>query len=389
MKLSKMTSRIQPSLTRKLFDMAKKYDNVIDFTLGDPDYITPKNIQDAACKAIMEGKTKYSANAGLPELRKVVADRIQKETGVKYNSDSEIMITVGAMEALYLTLCTIIDEGDEVIIPAPYWINYEQMVQMCSGIPVIVDSSDDNDFIVDTKDIKKSVTDKTVAIILNSPSNPTGMIYDEDTLREICELAVEKDILIIWDECYKSIMYDSEKFVSILDFEDMKNYSVVINSCSKQFSMTGWRVGYAAASAEMVACMAKFQENIAACTSLPSQYAAIEALKNETVDVENMRKGFENRRNILVEGINHIDKLNCKYSKGTFYAFVNIKETNLDSETFAYKLLEEQQVAVVPGITYGKCCEGYIRMAYTMNEDKIQEGLERIAAFIQNLSKEK
>lgn len=389
MKLSKMARSIQPSLTRALFDKAKEYENVIDFTLGDPDYPTPKNIQEAGCRAIREGKTKYSANAGIPELRKMIANNIFKETGVDYDYESEIMVTVGAMEALYLSLCCLVDEGDEVIIPAPYWINYEHMVLMCKGTPVIVDSKEENDFVVDIDDIKKSVTDKTVAMILNSPSNPTGMVYNKEILKELCKLAKEKDIVILWDECYKDILYDEAEFVSVLDMEDMKDHVVVINSCSKKFSMTGWRLGYGAAPAQLVANMAKLQENIAACAALPSQYAAMEAFKEANHEVDIMKQGFENRRNVLVEGINKIERLHCKYSKGTFYAFVNIKETGLDSVSFAYQLLEKQQVAVVPGITYGKCCEGYIRMAYTMNEDKIKEGLRRIEAFIRELSEEK
>lgn len=388
MKLSKTSSKIQQSLTRKLFDMAKAYDNVIDFTLGDPDYQTPVNVREAACKAIHAGKTKYSANAGLVELREIVSANIEKETGVKYNPTNEIIVTVGAMEGLFLALYSMLDEGDEVIIPAPYWINYEHMVLMCNGKPVIVDSSEENNFIVSAEQIKAAITDKTVAIVINSPNNPTGMVYDKDTLKEICKLAKENNVVVFWDECYKSIIYDDAEFATVLDFEGMKDYSVVINSCSKKFSMTGWRVGYVAAPSELVACMTKYQENIAACVSLPSQYAAIEALKEEPVEVQEMKKGFERRRDVLIEGINAIDGLSCKQSQGTFYAFVNIKGTNLDSQTFAYKLLEQQQVAVVPGITYGKCCEGYIRMAYTMNEDRVREGVQRIAAFVEGLSKE-
>lgn len=386
MKLSKMAKEIQPSLTRKLFDKAKEYDNVIDFTLGDPDYETPKYVQEAGCRAICEGKTKYSVNAGIVELREAIADTIFEERNVKYDAGSEIIITVGAMEALYLTLCCLVDNDDEVIILAPYWINYRHMTQMCGGKPVIVDSDEKHDFIVEIDNIKKAVTDKTVAIIVNSPNNPTGTVYDKETLIELCKIAKEKDIVIIWDECYKSIVYDDAEFTSILQCDDIKENVVIIDSCSKKYSMTGWRLGYAAAPAELVSNMTKLQENIAACASLPSQYAAIEAFKGNNEATDMMKKGFESRRNVLVEGINKIDKLSCKYPKGTFYALVNIKETGLNSEEFAYKLLEKKQVAVVPGITYGDCCEGYIRIAYTINEEKICEGLKRIEEFIKDLS---
>ncbi len=382
MKISHIADSIQPSLTRKLFDKAKQYSDVIDFTLGDPDYRTPDYIKEAACCAINEGKTKYSANAGLSELREAIAENIYKETGKRYNSNGEIIVTVGAMEALFLSLFCMLDKEDEVIIPAPYWINYRHMTQMCNAKPVIADLSEDNNFIIDAKVIEKYITDKTVAIILNSPNNPTGQIYDKEALVKLCRIAKAKGIVIIWDECYKTLVYD-EEYTSILDCTDDYDNIIVINSCSKQFAMTGWRIGYAATkSKELIAAMTKIQENVAACASLPSQYAAIKAYTEKYDDAENMRKGFEIRRNILVEGINKTDKLSCVYPKGAFYAFVNIKETGLDSEEFAYKLLDKKQVAVVPGITYGECCKDYIRMAYTMDEEKIREGLKRIDEFV-------
>lgn len=385
MKISKMAQEIQPSLTRKLFDKAKQYNDVIDFTLGDPDYPTPKYIQEAGCMAITGGKTKYSANAGLPELRKAISENIYKETGIRYNSNNEIIATVGAMEALYLALCCLIDDGDEVIIPAPYWINYYHMTQMCGGKPIIVDSDEKHNFIVEIDRIKKAITDKTVAIIINSPNNPTGTIYDKETLKELSKIAIEKNIVIIWDECYKTIIYDDEKFTSILEFDGMKDHAVVINSCSKRFSMTGWRIGYAAAPVELIANMTKLQENIAACASLPSQYAAIAAYSIDTEDSENMRRGFEERRNFLIEEIKQIPGLSCNIPKGTFYAFVNIKSFNMSSEDFAYALLDSKQVAVVPGITYGECCEGFIRIAYTMEIKKIKEGMRRLKEFCKEL----
>lgn len=384
-KISKTANAIQPSLTRQLFDRAKQYDNVVDFTLGDPDYTTPAVVQQAACDAINAGKTRYSANAGLPELRQAIANKIQEETGVSYEANGEILVSVGAMEALYLTLISIVDEGDEVIIPAPYWINYEHMTQMCKGNPVIVNSSDENDFIVDVNDIKAAITDKTVAIIVNSPNNPTGAIFDAETIKELCDIAIEKNIILIWDECYKYVVYDGEKIPTVLDNPEVKNNTVIINSCSKTYSMTGWRLGYMAAPKEIVAAATKLQENIAACASLPSQYAAIKALNSGYDIIKPMVEGFKSRRNVLIEGINDIDKLSCKYPKGTFYAFVNIKETGLSSVDFAYKLLDSKQVAVVPGVTYGECCEGYVRIAYTLNEDKIREGVRRIKEFVEEL----
>lgn len=385
MRISDMANRIQPSLTRKLFDMAKQYEDVIDFTLGDPDYETPEYIKKAGCDAILGGKTKYSANAGLQELRNVIAERIKTETNIEYNPETEIQVTVGAMEGIYLSLCCLINPGEEVIIPAPYWVNYKHMTEMLNGVPVLVNADEEHDFIVTSESLKAAVTDKTRVIIINSPNNPTGTVYDYDTLMEISRIAIEKDITIIFDECYKSILYDGAKFVSILDCPGMKEHAVIVNSCSKRYSMTGWRLGYLAGPEELITNLPKLQENIAACAPLPSQYAAITALSGTDISSEHMREGYELRRNVLVEGINSIDKLSCKYPKGTFYAMVNIKKTGLKSEEFAYALLQAVQVAVVPGITYGEASEGYVRIAYTMHEDKIREGLRRIKQFIDTL----
>lgn len=385
MRISSMAKRIQPSLTRKLFDMAKNYNDVIDFTLGDPDYETPEYVKKAGCEAIMGGRTKYSANAGLMELRKVISERVERETGIHYDSATEVLVTVGAMEGIYLALCGLIDPGDEVIIPAPYWVNYKHMVEMLNGVPVFVAADEEHDFVVTAEAVANAVTEKTRVMIINSPNNPTGTVYDYDTLKAISAIAVEKDIAIIFDECYKSILFDGAKFVSILDVPGMKDHAVVVNSCSKRFAMTGWRLGYLTGPADLITNLPKLQENIAACAPLPSQYAAITALSGNDDASNAMRDGYERRRNVLIEGINQIDKLSCKYSKGAFYAMVNIKGTGMNSEEFAYALLKAVQVAVVPGITYGAACEGYVRIAFTLNEDKIVEGLKRIKAFVDSL----
>ncbi len=385
MKISDMAKRIQPSLTRKLFDMAKKYDDVIDFTLGDPDYETPNYIKEAGCEAIMLGKTKYSANAGLPELRSVISKRIQKETGIFYEPTTEIQVTVGAMEGIFLSLCCLINPGDEVIIPVPYWINYKHMTEILNGIPVFINTDEEHDFLVTPEDLKKAISNKTRVIILNSPNNPTGTVYDRETLLAISEIANERDITIIFDECYKSILFDGAKFFSILDCPGMKEHAVIVNSCSKRYSMTGWRIGYLAGPEELIINMPKLQENIAACAPLPSQYAAIAALSHDDSASDLMKNGYQKRRNVLIEGINSIEKLSCKYPKGTFYAMVNIKKTGMGSEEFAYALLKSVQVAVVPGVAYGDACEGYVRVAYTMDEKKIQEGIKRIKTFVDSL----
>ena len=386
MKLSRMANCIQSSLVRSLFDKAKKYDDVVDFTLGDPDCATPENICNAAYEAIKNGKTHYSANAGIVELRREIAKQIQKETGVIYEAEGEIIVTVGAMEALYLALCCLIDMDDEVIIPAPYWINYDQMVKMCGGKTVIVEAKESNEFVVTADDVEKAITSKTKAMIINSPNNPTGAIYDEQTVKDLCKLAEKYDLMILWDECYKNITYNDQDFYSLLNVEGIKERAVVINSCSKKFAMTGWRLGYASAPKELVACMTKLQENVAACANVPTQYAAIEAFSGRADEAaEAMRKEFEHRRNVMVAGINSIDKLHCNCPKGTFYVFVNIAETGMGSIEFANKLLDEVHVAVVPGVTYGENYDSFVRIAFTMKEERIREGLERIRSFVAGL----
>lgn len=382
--LSETAKSITPSLTRKLFNLAQKYDNVIDFTLGDPDIHPHQNIKDAGCKAILEGHTRYSPNAGLLELREVISTRYKEQYNMEYSPSDEVMITVGGMEALYLALLAILDKGDEVIIPAPYWINYEQMVCMCNGIPIIVNPNNPNDLSLSIENIKKAVTSKTKVIILNTPNNPSGLIISDSALQQIAEIAIENNLIVITDEVYKTLLYDNIRFKSIATLKNMKERTVIINSLSKEFCMTGWRLGYAAAPAELISAMTMFQENIAACAPLPSQYAAIEALRHPEYS-KGMIEEFTRRKDSLIKEVSKIKGIKVNIPQGTFYAMLNIKSTGLRSEEFAYTLLEKEQVAVVPGITYGECCEGFIRIAFTLEISKIEEGIQRIKRFIEEL----
>jgi len=383
--LSKTSKCIEPSLTRKLYNMAQKYDDVIDFTLGDPDIPTPKGIQLAGCNAILAGKTRYSQNAGLLELRKAISLYLQTKEGLYYNPDDEILVSVGAMEGLYLTMLAIIDDGDEVIIPAPYYVNYKQMVAMCGGKPIIVDDVD-NPLSCSFDSIQRAVTVRTKAIILNTPCNPTGIIYDNIFIKKIAQLAIENDLYVITDEVYKCLVYESDiRPRSIAALKGMQERTIFINSLSKEFCMTGWRVGYVCANANIITSMTKLQENVAACAPLPSQYAAIEALRLDYNYSADMARVFKQRRDSLVEEFYNIPALRCVIPTATFYAMVNISNTGLKSEQFAYDLLNAVHVAVVPGITYGKMCDDYIRIAFTLEETMIREGIKRIGHFIDNL----
>jgi len=385
MKISNTANAVEPSLTRKLFNMAKEYNDVIDLTLGDPDVPPSEKIRLAACEAIMQGKTRYSANAGLPELREKIVENFENEYKLQIDP-SNVIVTVGGMEALFLSLTCMINPGDEVIILAPYYVNYKQMVSMCSGVPVIVNTKEENGFAVSTEMLEKVITDKTVAIIINTPCNPTGAVLGKNSLEAIATLARKYDFAVISDEVYRCLIYDDAKHQSIASLPEMTERTVVIDSFSKRFAMTGYRVGYAIAPADFTAAMIKLQENVAACAALPSQYAGIAAFE-QCVDDTFIKDEFQKRRDYLYTAINNIKGLSCIKPAATFYLFVNIKDTGLDALTFAYKLLENQHVAVVPGIAYGEEYKDYVRIAYTMKIDVLKEAINRIEQFVSSLDK--
>ena len=375
---------VKPSLTRKLFNMAKEFDDVVDFTLGDPDVPTPKAVQTAGCAAILAGKTRYSQNAGLLPLRQTISNYYFDKEGLFYNADNEIIVTVGAMEGLYLALLSLVNPGDEVIIPAPYYVNYAQMVYMCHGKPVIIDNPEADELSFNVEDIEQAVTDKTKAIIINTPSNPTGKIVAWDKIKAIADIAVKNDLVVISDEVYKCLIYDNQQFKSIATIDEMRERTILVNSLSKEFCMTGWRIGYVLAPKIVVDTMTKLQENVCACAPLPSQYAAIEALSGKDYSSQ-MKEIFRRRRDVLVNGINGIKGLSCNVPEATFYLMVNISQIGMNSEEFAIELLKSVHVALVPGITYGTSCDKYVRIAFTLDEDKIKEGVSRIKKFVESL----
>ena len=384
-KTSIVADSVQLSLVRSLFNEAKKYNDVIDFTLGDPDVQTHQAIKDAACAAIQQGKTRYSQNAGLIDLRKTISAYYERKEGFKFNPDSEVMVTVGAMEGLYLALISMLNPGDEVIIPAPYYVNYTQMVRMCHAVPVIIDNPERTDLGFDVVDIEKAITPKTRAIMINTPSNPSGRIIPQDKIASIAELAKKHDLVVISDEVYKCLIYDNVPFKSIVAIDGMRERTILINSLSKEFCMTGYRIGYVLAPEEIIAAMTKLQENVCACAPLSSQYAAIKALSGEEDYSKNMVDIFTERRNVLFEGLSKIEKFNVKAPEATFYMMVDISKTGMDSIDFCYAMLRAVHVAAVPGVTYGQCCNHYVRIAFTLDVAKIREGVKRITEFVNNL----
>lgn len=383
MKISRMANAITPSLTRKLFNMANEIgQDVINLTLGDPDILPPMEIREEACKAVMAGKTRYSANAGLEGLRQSYANFFNRHYGLSLDYKTNIIATVGGMEALFLALASIVDKDDEVIILAPYYVNYLQMITMLGGKAVIVDILNKSDDEIVTS-IKASITSKTIAMIINSPCNPTGEILSGELLDEISKLVVNNNLIAISDEVYSSLVYD-DAFESIITRPNMLDRTVLIDSCSKRFAMTGWRIGVALGPEKIVANMTKMQENVAACAPLVSQYAAIKAY-SEDFDYSYIQKEYQKRRDLVYNAISGIDKLSCNKPKATFYCFVDIVKTGLSSEEFAYKLLEKKHVAVVPGVAYGENYSDYIRIAFTLEENILTEAMNRIKDFCEEI----
>lgn len=382
---SKVAEGIKTSLTRQLFNLAKEYDDVIDFTLGDPDVQTHQTIKDAACAAIQAGKTRYSQNAGLLQLRETIHKYYLRTENLDYSPIDETIVTVGAMEGLYLALLALLDPGDEVVIPAPYYVNYVQMCQMCHAVPVVIDNPSADELSFNVKDIEAAITSRTKAIMINTPSNPSGKIIPQNKIEAIAEIAKKHNLVVISDEVYKSLIYENTDYKSIAAIEGMRERTILINSLSKEFCMTGWRIGYVLGPSEVIGAMTKLQENIAACAPLPSQYAAIEALSGNGDYSSDMVNIFRSRRDILTEGIQSIERLSCTKPEATFYLMVNVSGTGMTSQEFAFELLKKEHVALVPGVTYGKCCDNYVRIAFTVEEDKIKEGVKRIKRFVDSL----
>lgn len=381
MMISDLSRVISPTLSRQLFMMAKQYSDVIDFTLGDPDIPTPEPICWAAYNAAKVGRTHYAPNAGLPALREVIAKQVTKESGIQYETNN-VAVTVGATEAVYLSFMACINPGDEVIILAPYWVQYENIVKLLGGKPVIVDTFKE-DFEPDIKAIQTAINERTKAIVFNSPNNPSGYIYKDSFLKELVERSIANHLLIFDDEAYRSLVYDGE-YPSITKY-CKKEDIVIINSFSKQFAMTGWRVGYVVAEEGFINAVVKFQQNIAVCVSTPNQYAAIEAITNTDKYAGGIKDVFQKRRDVLTKELKKIEGIKFQAPAGTFYAFIDISSTGMDSKTFCFSLLEKQHVAVIPGLAFGEAFDNYIRLAFTLNEDKIIEGIKRISSFISSI----
>lgn len=378
--LSTRTDRVSDSPIRKMVGKAAKMDNVISFALGEPDFDTPKNIVSAAIDALKRGETHYSPNKGIEPLRQAIAASYRHK-GLTYDHEEEMMITSGGIEALFLGMSALIDREDEVIISNPYWSNHIEQIKFLEGTPVLVPVYEKDGFVYDIDNLRAAVTPKTKVILLNSPANPTGGVAKQVLLEKIAKLAVEKDLWIISDDVYEAFSYAGE-IKNIAGVPGMKERTLIINSFSKIYAMTGWRVGYCLGPARLIQAMVRLQENVVSCVNTAAQYAAVEALNGPQGELENMITKYTARKKILIDGLNSIDKISCIEPLGAFYAFANIVETGLSSVEFAERLLDQERVVVVPGSGFGSAGDGFVRLSYAASEEAIKEGLERMKRFV-------
>ncbi len=385
--LSDKVLGLKPSGIRKFFDIVSEMKDAISLGVGEPDFDTPWHIRDEGIYALEKGRTFYTSNAGLRELRQEISGYISRTQGVYYVPDNEILVTVGGSEAIDIGLRAIINPGDEVVIPQPSYVSYEPCAVLANAKPVIVNLKEENEFRLKPDELLNAITDKTKVLILPYPNNPTGAIMESSDLAAIAEIIREKDLYVISDEIYSALTY-KDKHVSIISCEGMKERTILINGFSKAYAMTGWRLGYACGSCEIISQMTKIHQYAIMCAPTTSQYAAVEALKNGDDDVEIMRQSYNQRRRFLMNAFKEM-KLECFEPYGAFYVFPSIKEFGMTSEEFATKFLREEKVAVVPGTAFGESGEGFLRISYAYSIDNLKQAMDRLHRFITRLRAEK
>ncbi|SHF62457.1 aminotransferase [Caldanaerobius fijiensis DSM 17918] len=381
--ISDIVKSIPPSGIRKFFDLVTNAKDIISLGVGEPDFTTPWLIRKEGIESLDIGRTTYTSNLGLIELRVAISQFLKSHYDLNYDPETEMMITVGASEAIDLALRCLINDGDEILIPEPSYVSYAPCVTLTRGVPVYVPTDDKNGFVITPEDLKAKITSRTKALILPYPNNPTGAIMKKNELEEIAKVIIENDLIVISDEIYSELTYDGTH-VSIASLPGMKERTILINGFSKAFAMTGWRLGYIAALHEFIESMNKIHQYTAICAPIMAQLAAIEGLKNCESDIVKMRKTYDQRRKLIVKGFRDMG-LECFEPKGAFYIFPSIKNTGLSSEEFCQRLLKEQKIAVVPGNAFGPSGEGYIRVSYAYSIDRITKALERIHEFTSKL----
>ncbi len=377
---------IKPSGIRKFFDIVNEMDDAISLGVGEPDFDTPWHIREEGIFSLESGKTFYTSNTGLKELRKEIGHYLLRRIGVKYDPNHQVIVTVGGSEAIDIALRSMLDPGDEVLIPQPSYVSYEPCTVLADGVPVIINLKEENEFRLTKEELLEHITDKTKILILPFPNNPTGAIMEEDDLRAIAEVCVEKDIFVLSDEIYSELTYKGEH-TSIARMPGMAERTIVINGFSKSYAMTGWRLGYAAGPTQIIEQMLKIHQFAIMCAPTTSQYAAIEALRNGDKDVADMRESYDQRRRFLMHSFKKMG-LDCFEPFGAFYVFPSIKRFGLTSEEFATRLLMEEKVAVVPGTAFGDCGEGFLRISYAYSLADLKKALAKIEAFVEKLDSE-
>jgi len=384
--LNRKVQEIPPSGIRKFFDVVAMMEDAISLGVGEPDFATPWSIREAGIYSLEKGRTFYTANSGLLELRQEICNYTYRKYGVKYQPKDEVLVTVGGSEAIDLMIRCLVEPGDEVLIPEPCFVCYKPCTELAGGIPVTIETKEENEFRLMPEELKAHITEKTKLLILPYPNNPTGGVMSRQDLEAIAEVLRGTDIMVLSDEIYGELRYGEEGHTPFSAIDGMWERTVVVNGFSKAFAMTGWRLGYALGPAPIIKAMTKVHQYGIMSSPTTSQFAAIEAMKNCDNDVEEMRKEYNYRRRYIVDGFRAMG-LSCFEPLGAFYVFPCIKSTGMTSEEFCERLLQEQKVAVVPGTAFGACGEGFVRCSYAYSIDQIEEALKRIAVFVEKYRK--
>lgn len=380
-RLARRTEGVERSAIREMFDLAQQHDDedLVHLEIGEPDFDTPPHIAEAAADAVAGGATHYTSNAGLPELRRAIVADITEER--QYDPETNVIVTAGAMEALALAFLTLVDPGDEVVVPTPAWPNYRTQTAMAGGEFVEVPLDRDAGYSLDSERLADAITDDTALVVLTTPSNPTGQVYDGKATDRVVAAAAEHDATVVADEVYRDLVYDGDER-AIVDTTDHPDHVVTLGSCSKTYAMTGWRVGWLAASAEIVDAAMKFHESVVACAPAVSQHAAIAALTGDQAPIREMRNAFQRRRDFLVDRVEELPAVSCPRPQGAFYAFLDMSAVGEDSVTIARRLLDEYGVVTAPGAGFGSAADDELRISFANDEDRIAEGLDRIEQFL-------
>lgn len=384
--INQLVAETPYSKLRVVFNKVEGRNDLAKFVLGEPNFDTAPHIIEAAYKAMREGHTHYVHNAGIMELREAISEKYKRENGVDYDPKTEVMIGSGGTDTIWLAMQTVLEEGDEVIVPGPYWTPYPLLTKLCHAVPVVVPMLEEDGFMYNIENLRKVVSPKTKMLILNSPCNPTGGMASEQLLKDIADLAKENDFYVLSDEVYEKLVFDDNKHISIASLPGMKERTITTNSFSKSYAMTGWRVGYVASINKIIANCIKLHELQASCTNVPAQWGAVAALQGDQSVIQYMVGEYARRRKMIVEGLNSIRGISCVMPKGTFYAFANIKRANMSTDEFCDRLIDEAGLVVIPGNAFGEYGEGFIRMSFAVSDETIVEGLNRLDMFMNKLN---